>query len=85
MGALQLADISSEVSDSAKRQAIRNIPCTLAETYLRAPQKIHKRRNESMVVIAQRIFKWIVCARRPLFMAELKVDINLTERNDLID
>lgn len=38
-----------------------------------------------MAVIAQRIFKWIVCARRPLSMAELKVDINLTERNDLID
>jgi hypothetical protein len=41
----------------------------MAETYARIQQKIG--RSPTDTTIAQQIFKWIVCAKRPLLLAEV--------------
>ena len=68
----QLED-SCEVgqSDASIREALRNLPNGLAETYTRILNKIESR-PPRITELAQRMLKWVVCARRPLLVEELK-------------
>ena len=65
----QIADLSEADSDHDIRQALQSLPQGMAETYARAVNKTA--RNSMKVNRAQKIFKWIACAKRPLFLAEL--------------
>lgn len=51
--------------------ALQNLPKDLPETYERALSKVHRRAG-SGTLMARKVFKWIICAKRPLFMDELK-------------
>ncbi|KAI9769861.1 MAG: hypothetical protein M1839_003580 [Geoglossum umbratile] len=65
----QLADLCDAASDFIIRETLRNLPKGMAETYARVLRKI--RGSQSNRALAQRIFKWVVCAKRPLLIAEL--------------
>ena len=65
----QLADLCDTVSDFGIRKVLQNLPEGMAATYARAVQKIGQ--NSVKMNLAQQIFKWIACAKRPLLMAEL--------------
>ncbi|KAH0556319.1 hypothetical protein GP486_005756, partial [Trichoglossum hirsutum] len=65
----QLADLCEAASDFGIRETLRNLPKGMAATYARIQQKIG--RSPTDMALAQRIFKWIVCAKRPLLLAEL--------------
>jgi ankyrin repeat protein len=65
----QLADLCDTVSDFGIRKVLQNLPDGMAATYARAVQKIGQ--NPVKMNLAQQIFKWIACAKRPLLMAEL--------------
>ncbi|KAF8242656.1 hypothetical protein K440DRAFT_671281 [Wilcoxina mikolae CBS 423.85] len=67
----QIADICEESTTDGIRAALRNLPKDLPETYQRALEKIHKRIT-SDALMAKKTFQWIICAKRPLFMDELK-------------
>ena len=68
----QLDDLCEAASDRDIRETLRNLPRDLAETYIRILRKIKDSRGtpERFNKI-QRIFKWIVCAERPLKIEEL--------------
>ncbi|KAH0538694.1 hypothetical protein FGG08_004711 [Glutinoglossum americanum] len=65
----QLADLCDAVSDFGIRETLRNLPKGMAETYARVLRKIWG--SQPNMVLAQRIFKWVVCAKRPLLITEL--------------
>ena len=65
----QLLDLCDATSDFDIREALRNLPEGMAETYARISRKIG--RSQMRITLAQRIFKWIVCAKRPLLLTEL--------------
>ena len=65
----QLVDLCDATSDFDIREALRNLPDGMGETYARISRKIG--RNRTNITLAQRIFKWIVCAKRPLLLIEL--------------
>ena len=65
----QLIDLCEAASDSAIRETLRNLPEGMAETYARILRKMGKSRQT--MALAQRIFKWVVCAKRPLLLCEL--------------
>lgn len=71
-GFFQLEDIC-EVGqpDASIREALRNLPMGLAETYRRILNKIEQR-SPRINEMAQKMLKWVVCARRPLLLDELK-------------
>jgi hypothetical protein len=62
----QLADLCDALSDFGIRETLQNLPVGMAETYARILRKIG-----TNMTLAQRIFKWIVCAKRPLLLTEL--------------
>ena len=66
----QLDDICEAPSDAAIRETLQNLPLGLAETYERILGKISK--SWIKTKFARKIFKWIICAKRPLHIEELK-------------
>ncbi|KAF2228500.1 hypothetical protein EV356DRAFT_495443, partial [Viridothelium virens] len=65
----QITDLCETDSDHGIRQVLRDLPKGMAETYARAVKKIA--RNPLKITRAQKIFKWIACAKRPLLITEL--------------
>jgi ankyrin repeat protein len=65
----QLADLCDAVSDFGIRETLRNLPDGMAATYARISQKIARSRTD--MTLAGRVFKWIICAKRPLLLTEL--------------
>ena len=68
----QLDDLCEATSDHEIRETLRNLPRDLAETYSRILRRIKDTRGppERLKKI-QRIFKWVICAERPLTIDEL--------------
>ena len=58
-------------SDASIREALGNLPIGLAETYTRILKKIENK-PPRITKTAQNMLKWVVCARRPLLIDELK-------------
>ena len=58
-------------SDEGIRKSLGELPNGLVETYSRIMEKIEKKRPK-FFPIAEKALKWVICARRPLFMDELK-------------
>ncbi|KAI9857208.1 MAG: hypothetical protein M1813_008570 [Trichoglossum hirsutum] len=66
----QLVDLCEAASVSDIRETLRNLPKGMAETYARVLQKIKE--SHTNMALAQRVFMWIICAKRPLLIAELR-------------
>lgn len=79
----QIADICEETCDEGIRRALLSLPEDLATTYTRALRKIHKR--ETSFSLVQKIFKWMVCATRPLSMDEIKEAISISPLDKYLD
>ncbi|KAA8896254.1 hypothetical protein FN846DRAFT_921746 [Sphaerosporella brunnea] len=67
---LQLADICQGSSVSAVKEALKELPDSYEEVYLRILKKLEAQapRNRQL---AKRVIAWILCAVRPLSVAEL--------------
>ncbi|KAL9118912.1 MAG: hypothetical protein Q9187_004534 [Circinaria calcarea] len=69
---LQLEDICDATqSDAGIRETLRHLPEGLIATYQRILTKIGQK-NSRNIKMVQRILKWVLCARRPLLIGELK-------------
>lgn len=70
-------------SDHEIRKTLRDLPKDLAETYNRILRKIKKSRGTSEKLDkVHKIFKWIICAERPLTIDELAeaIEIESTDK-----
>ena len=68
----QLDDLCEATSDREIRETLRNLPRDLAETYSRILRKIRESNGTAeRLTKVQRIFKWMICAERPLKIDEL--------------
>ncbi len=67
----QLDDLCEATSDAEIKRTIENLPEGLNKTYERILEKMRKT-SSNTIRLAQRIFKWVSCARRPLLFSELK-------------
>ena len=65
----QIVDICDACSDAEIREVLSNLPYGLGDTYSRILMKIN--RSPQRVQSIQKIFKWIVSAKRPLNCKEL--------------
>ncbi|KAL9119234.1 MAG: hypothetical protein Q9187_004214, partial [Circinaria calcarea] len=69
---LQLEDICDATqSDAGIRETLRHLPEGLIATYQRILMKIGQRNSRNMKLV-QKILKWVLSARRPLSIGELK-------------
>ncbi|KAF4631653.1 hypothetical protein G7Y89_g6473 [Cudoniella acicularis] len=71
----QLYALCEPESDHEIRRVLRNLPRTLRATYDRLLAKIEGQERKDMI---QKIFKWVVCARQPLHVDELREGIAFT-------
>lgn len=70
----QLDALCSQHCDDDIRQAIRDLPTDLTETFKRALRRIISRRNADM---ASKCFQWVAAANRPLSINELREAISI--------
>lgn len=80
--AFQIADISESATVAGVREALASLPRDLPETYERALQKIRARQS---IEIAQRTFKWVAAAKRPLLMDEVKEAVAVRAEDKHLD
>jgi hypothetical protein len=82
----QLDEICEATTDDAIRLAIQNLPKDLAETYARILAKIwNSPGGGGKFGLAEQIFKWIICARRPLTVQELSEAVAIRVHHDSLD
>ena len=65
----QLLDLCDASSEFEVRNILETLPQGLAATYTRILEKIAA--NRTNVGLAQQMFKWIICAKRPMLLTEL--------------
>lgn len=65
----QLNDLCDAESDSGIRKVLDNLPQSLSETYDRLLGRIQ---GPDRTLMIERLFKWLVCARRPMSVDELR-------------
>lgn len=80
----QLQDICEEVSEEAVRNALQRLPDGLNETFARALQEI-RTRGQTQVQVAQRIFMWLVGAKRSLTLPELQEAVSIRPGDEGLD
>lgn len=66
----QLDELCEAYSDAMIRDTLRDLPEGLIETYQRILNRISK--HPRRIAMANKIFKWTTCARRPLLITEMK-------------
>ncbi|MAD83975.1 MAG: hypothetical protein CL912_13520 [Deltaproteobacteria bacterium] len=71
----QLCDLCEAESDYGIRLVLENLPRSLRETYDRLLRRIEGPERRSMIL---RMFKWIVCARQPLHVDQIREGIAFT-------
>lgn len=69
-------------TDSSIRKVLKNLPRDLSETYDRLLARIEIAEQQEYI---RRIFVWIICARRPLAVGELREAIAFTIGDDHYD
>ncbi|KAE9966394.1 hypothetical protein BLS_007037 [Venturia inaequalis] len=67
----QLEDLCGATSDKEIRNILRDLPKDLVETYGRIITKI-RASGPGRIKLARKMLKWIICARRPLRIEELR-------------
>ena len=65
----QLAELCTAETDSEVNRILENLPKDLGETYDRLLGRINGEQRENLV---RRMFQWIICAKRPLYIDELR-------------
>jgi ankyrin repeat protein len=65
----QLAELCTAETDSEVNRILENLPKDLGETYDRLLGRINGAQREDLV---RRMFQWIICAKRPLYIDELR-------------
>jgi hypothetical protein len=78
----QLDDLCHAETDSSIRKVLQNLPRNLGETYDRLLTRIDNAEQREYV---KRMFMWIICARRPLGIEELREAIAFTIEDDHFD
>ncbi|KAE9367461.1 hypothetical protein N431DRAFT_348615, partial [Stipitochalara longipes BDJ] len=78
----QLDDLCRAETDSSIRQVLQNLPRDLGETYDRLLARIDIPEQRKYI---QRMFAWIICAKRPLEVDELREAIAFTIEDDHFD
>jgi hypothetical protein len=78
----QLDDLCRAETDSSIRKVLQNLPRNLGETYDRLLTRID---NADQREYVKRMFMWIICARRPLEIEELREAIAFTIEDDHFD
>ncbi|KUJ07177.1 uncharacterized protein LY89DRAFT_370709 [Mollisia scopiformis] len=71
----QLNDLCDAESDCGIKNVLENLPRSLSETYDRLLSRIEGRDRATMI---ERMFKWLVCARQPLRVEELREGVAFT-------
>lgn len=78
----QLEDLCRAETDSSIRKVLRNLPRDLGETYDRLLARVDSAEQREYI---RRMFVWIICARRPLGVDELREAIAFTLEDDHFD
>jgi ankyrin repeat protein len=65
----QLAELCTAETDSEVNRILETLPKDLGETYDRLLGRINGEQREDLV---RRMFQWIICAKRPLYIDELR-------------
>ena len=71
----QFQDLCEAESDHGIRRVLKNLPRSLSETYDRLLGRIEGAERREMI---ERMFKWVLCARQPLHVDELREGIAFT-------
>lgn len=71
----QLHDLCEPESDHGIRIVLQNLPRSLGETYQRLLNKIEGAERKDII---KRMFKWIVCAREPIYLDGLREAVAFT-------
>lgn len=66
----QLLDLCNASSEFEVRKTLQSLPQGMTATYTKILEKIAA--NRSHIVLAQKMFRWIVCAKRPMLLTELR-------------
>jgi ankyrin repeat protein len=80
----QLDDLCDTTSDKEIRQTLLNLPKDLSETYSRIWTKICAS-GPGRLATARKMFKWILCAQRPLRIEELREAVALDLGDSCLD
>jgi ankyrin repeat protein len=80
----QLDDLCETTSDREIRQTLQNLPKDLSETYSRIVTKICAS-GPGRLNTARRMLKWILCARRPICIEELREAVALDLGDSCLD
>ena len=75
----QLDDLCTAETDSEILNMLDDLPADLNKTYDRLLSRITGRQREQLI---RRMFEWIICAKRPLHIAELREAIAFTIDDD---
>jgi hypothetical protein len=78
----QLDDLCRAETDNSIKKVLQNLPRDLSETYDRLLGRIDGAEQREYV---KRMFTWIICARRPLEVTELREAIAFTIEDDHFD
>ncbi|OMP82771.1 Vegetative incompatibility protein HET-E-1 [Diplodia seriata] len=74
----QIDEICEAVSDEGIRETLENLPRDLVSTYARIIHRIETSTGgPTKLEIIGNVFRWLVCAKRPLTIEELKVAVAL--------
>ncbi|KAL2186498.1 Pkinase-domain-containing protein [Thermothelomyces heterothallicus CBS 203.75] len=68
---LHLESLSTKINRKAIRLALKTLPATLDATYSEAVQRIHNQAPD-LVEVAKSVLFWVICAKRPLTVLELR-------------
>jgi hypothetical protein len=68
---LHLDSLSKKINRKAVRAALATLPATLDATYSNAVQRIYNQASD-LVEVAESVLFWIICAKRPLSILELR-------------
>ena len=78
----QVDDLCDAESDAEIKRVLNDLPKDLSETYARLLGRITGSQRQEL---AKRMFKWIICARRPLHVEELREAIAFTLNDRFFD
>jgi hypothetical protein len=78
----QLDDLCDAESDAEIKRVLKNLPKDLSETYARLLGRITGSQRQEL---AKRMLQWIICARRPLHIEELREGIAFTINDQFFD
>ncbi len=68
---LHLESLSKKINRKAVRAALKTLPTTLDATYANAVQRIYNQAPD-LVEIAEVVLFWVLCAKRPLSVLEMR-------------